>query len=106
MKKLSAKYQWLPHKTLNSLQKNKVVEALLSCNAASEYKMAGLQHLMKKGVSEYKNPIGTAMSLNVVNTPLHRSAQHGHLTVCWLLIISGFSIMDLDNVGNTPLHRK
>lgn len=82
----------------------KVVEALLSCNAASEYKMAGLQYKMNKDISELKNSIGTATSLNVVNTPLHRSAQHGHLTVCWLLIVSGFSTDDIDIVGNTPLH--
>eukprot|EP00957_Ditylum_brightwellii_P111131 8473784-Ditylum_brightwellii.AAC.1 len=46
------------------------------------------------------------MSLHItLSTPLHCAAARGHLTVCWLLLLSSFSIDDVDNLGNTPLHR-
>eukprot|EP00587_Corethron_hystrix_P005600 CAMPEP_0113301092 /NCGR_PEP_ID=MMETSP0010_2-20120614/2465_1 /TAXON_ID=216773 ORGANISM="Corethron hystrix, Strain 308" /NCGR_SAMPLE_ID=MMETSP0010_2 /ASSEMBLY_ACC=CAM_ASM_000155 /LENGTH=458 /DNA_ID=CAMNT_0000154657 /DNA_START=153 /DNA_END=1529 /DNA_ORIENTATION=+ /assembly_acc=CAM_ASM_000155 len=37
-------------------------------------------------------------------TPLHRAAQSGHLQIVWQLILSTYSVDDLDSFGNTPLH--
>lgn len=38
------------------------------------------------------------------SSPLHRAAQQGHLTVCWLLLLSCYSTDEKDFTGNTPLH--
>jgi len=37
-------------------------------------------------------------------TPLHVASKRGHLQVAWLLMLSSYSVHDVDNVGNTPLH--
>ena len=38
-------------------------------------------------------------------TPLHIASQRGHLSICWILLLSDeFSLDVVDEYGNTPLH--
>ncbi len=65
-----------------------VVKALLNCSAASHRTM------LEKNMTFAR----------FIKSPLHLAAQHGQLQVAWLLLLSSFSVHEVDNLGNTPLH--
>lgn len=83
-----------------------IVEALLNTNAASEYKTYQMKCRMAEDKDCTNQRPRNKSHINPVamNTPLHRAAQRGHLQVCWLLLMSSFSLADIDRYGNTPLH--
>jgi len=113
----------------------KVVDALLNCNAASNYKLYQMKSRMGKTNQHHVQQVGKGDNVRhyqqhqqrilnsmlaklehrsssgiwpmdpvVIGTPLHRAAQQGHIQVSWLLLLSSYSVHDVDNLGNTPLH--
>ena len=39
-----------------------------------------------------------------MDAPLHWAVKKGNLRVCWMLLKAGFSLENVDSVGNPPLH--
>ena len=77
-----------------------LVDCLLAENAALEYKRYRFKDKVIGDSSSNRSEINRV----IMNTPLHRAAQQGHLQVCWILVLSLYSHLDIDHSGNTPLH--
>lgn len=83
-----------------------LVDALLRYGANNSYKEAkiGLKLRTEGGIGREDEVIDWGTPAILLNTPLHKAAFKGHLRCVWLLLRAGYSVDDLDSVGNTPLH--
>ena len=63
-------------------------------------------HMGGKSVAEKLHDTSKTWPIEpvLINTPLHVASRRGHLQVAWQLMLSSYSVHDVDNVGNTPLH--
>ena len=77
-----------------------LTSALLENDANADYKEAKMSAKLRAQAGRAE----TAPFAVCMNTPLHLAATKGHLRVCWTLLQASYSVDDLDNVGNTPLH--
>lgn len=79
----------------------RIVSALIDAQAAQQYKTAKDQiaALEKEGIAVPPDVLAV-----VKNTPLNWASIKGHQRVVWLLLCAGFSVADVDDVGNTALH--
>jgi hypothetical protein len=88
---------------------HRVVEFLLAQGAAEDWRVengrvGGGAPPTPGGDDSVPQTPAPATSSRPVNSPLHWAVFRGHLRVVWVLLRNGFSVMDVDEEGNTALH--
>lgn len=80
---------------------HRVVEVLLAYGASHAY-----QELVSSGLPSIQpgSPAALLPNYRIVHSPLHWAIQRGQIRVVWLLLLAGYSTMDLDSNGNSSLH--
>lgn len=79
----------------------RIISALIDAQAVGSYKTAKdqISALEKEGL-----PVPPETSALLKNTPLQWASLKGHHRAVWMLLCAGYSIGDVDEVGNTALH--
>lgn len=72
----------------------RVAELLLQNGAADKYKSD-----MEASANDPSAP-----RIRVVDSPLHLAVHRGHLRVVYLLLAAGYSVADVDEMGNNCIH--